>query len=49
MLVASSGDHGWDRVETVLADEAGWHGYVAAQWWNPCAWLDAHPDDDPAP
>lgn len=48
-LVASFGDLGWDLVEMVLADEAGWDRYAAAQWWNTRQWLDAHPDDELAP
>ena len=48
-LVGSFGQLGWDLVEMVLADEAGWDRYVAAQWWNVREWLDAHPDDELAP
>jgi SAM-dependent methyltransferase len=48
-LVASFPDGGWDLVEMVLADEAGWDRYAGAQWWNVRRWLDAHPDDELAP
>lgn len=37
---------GTELVEMVIADEAGWDRYVAAQWWTLRQWLDTHPDDD---
>ena len=45
-LVALIGELGWDLVEMVLADEDSWDRYVAAQWFNVRAWLDANPDDE---
>ncbi|WP_456844957.1 methyltransferase domain-containing protein [Cellulomonas sp. P5_C6] len=48
-LVSRVQDAGWDVVEMVLADEAGWDRYVAAQWLNVRRFLDEHPDDPLAP
>ncbi|WP_421742934.1 SAM-dependent methyltransferase [Cellulomonas sp.] len=48
-LVAAVQDAGWDVIEMVLADEASWDRYVAAQWLNLSRFLDEHPDDPLAP
>ena len=48
-LVEQTRDAGWDLVEMVLADEASWDRYVAAQWLNVRRFLDEHPDDPLAP
>ncbi|MEZ0447638.1 SAM-dependent methyltransferase [Cellulomonas sp. ICMP 17802] len=48
-LVEATRDAGWDLVEMVLADEASWDRYVAAQWLNLRRFLDEHPDDELAP
>jgi SAM-dependent methyltransferase len=48
-LVTDTRDAGWDVVEMVLADEASWDRYVAAQWLNVRRFLDEHPDDPLAP
>jgi SAM-dependent methyltransferase len=48
-LVTDTRDAGWDLVEMVLADEASWDRYVAAQWLNLRRFLDEHPDDPLAP
>lgn len=48
-LVEETRDAGWDLVEMVLADEASWDRYVAAQWLNMRRFLDEHPDDPLAP
>jgi SAM-dependent methyltransferase len=45
-LVAHVRGLGWDVVEMVLADEDSWDRYVAAQWRNIRAWLDANPGDE---
>ncbi len=45
-LVGLFGELGWDLVEMVLADQDSWDRYVAAQWWNLRAWLDANPGDE---
>lgn len=45
-LLRSVGDHGWDVVQMVLADQDDWDTYVAAQWLTTRRWLDAHPDDE---
>ena len=47
--VAAVQDAGWDVIEMVLADEASWDRYVAAQWLNLRRFLDEHPDDPLAP
>ena len=39
---------GADLVEMVLADQASWDRYVAAQWWTIDQWLHANPDNDEA-
>ena len=48
-LVSQVQEAGWDLVEMVLADEASWDRYVAAQWLNLRRFLDEHPDDPLAP
>jgi SAM-dependent methyltransferase len=48
-LVSQVHEAGWDLVEMVLADEASWDRYVAAQWLNVRRFLDEHPDDPLAP
>ena len=48
-LVSAVQEAGWDLVEMVLADEASWDRYVAAQWFNLRRFLDEHPDDPLAP
>ncbi|MDQ0375474.1 SAM-dependent methyltransferase [Cellulomonas humilata] len=48
-LVEQTRDAGWDLVEMVLADEASWDRYVAAQWLNVRRFLDENPDDELAP
>jgi SAM-dependent methyltransferase len=45
-LLASFGDHGYDVVEMVLADQDGWDRYEAAKWFTMRRWLEANPDDD---
>ncbi|WP_430785517.1 SAM-dependent methyltransferase [Actinoplanes sp. G11-F43] len=45
-LVESFRRFGWDLVEMVLADGAGWDRYVAAQWFTVRRWLDENPDDE---
>ncbi|MDQ1288742.1 MAG: hypothetical protein QG622_2308 [Actinomycetota bacterium] len=40
---------GWDLVEMVLADEAGWDRYIAEGWMAMREWLDEHPDDELSP
>lgn len=37
---------GCDPVEMVLADQASWDRYAAAQWLNTRRWLDANPDHE---
>jgi SAM-dependent methyltransferase len=37
---------GCDPVEMVLADQAGWDRYAAAQWLNTRRWLDANPEHE---
>jgi hypothetical protein len=39
---------GADLVEMVLADQASWDRYVAAQWWTIEQWLHANPDPNEA-
>jgi len=48
-LLEQLGGLGYDVVEMMLADEASWDRYVAAQWLSMRRWLDAHPDDELAP
>lgn len=48
-LVEQVQNAGWDVVEMVLADEASWDRYVAAQWLTLRRFLDEHPDDELAP
>ncbi|MYR27953.1 Methyltransferase domain-containing protein [Streptomyces sp. LcepLS] len=48
-LLESFGPLGYDVVEMVLAEPAGWDRYVAAQWLTTRHWLDAHPRDPMAP
>lgn len=45
-LLTSFGDLGYDVVEMVLADQAGWDQYEAAKWFTMRRWLEANPDDD---
>lgn len=45
-LLAHFGELGCDVVEMVLADQAGWDRYVAAQWLAVRRWLDENPDDE---
>lgn len=45
-LVSRFGRLGYDVVEMVLADEDSFDRYVAAQWLNLRAWLDANPKDE---
>ncbi len=45
-LLASFGHLGYDVVEMVLADQAGWDRYEAAKWLTLRRWLDANPDDE---
>ncbi|MDD4732201.1 MAG: methyltransferase domain-containing protein [Desulfovibrio sp.] len=45
-LLASFGELGYDVVEMVLADQAGWDRYEAAKWLTMRRWLEANPDDD---
>ncbi|MCO5214737.1 MAG: class I SAM-dependent methyltransferase [Thermomicrobiales bacterium] len=40
---------GCDVIEMMLADQDSWDRYVAAQWRNIRAFLDANPDDELAP
>ena len=40
---------GYDLVEMVLADEASWDRYTAAQWLNIRTFLDENPDDELVP
>lgn len=47
-FVASFGALGYDVVEMVLADQAGWDRYEAAKWLTMRRWLEANPDDDMA-
>jgi SAM-dependent methyltransferase len=39
---------GADLVEMVLADQASWDRYVAAQWWTMDQWLRANPNENEA-
>jgi SAM-dependent methyltransferase len=45
-LLASFGHLGYDIVEMVLADQAGWDRYEAAKWLTMRRWLEANPDDE---
>lgn len=44
-LLASFGQHGYDVVEMVLADQDGWDRYEAAKWLTMRRWLEANTDD----
>ncbi|MEL7668823.1 MAG: class I SAM-dependent methyltransferase [Actinomycetota bacterium] len=44
-LLASFGQHGYDVVEMVLADQDGWDRYEAAKWLTMRRWLEANMDD----
>jgi SAM-dependent methyltransferase len=44
-FVASFGEHGYDVVEMVLADQDSWDRYEAAKWLTMRRWLDANPED----
>jgi SAM-dependent methyltransferase len=44
-LLASFGRLGYDVVEMVLADQAGWDRYEAAKWLTMRRWLEANPND----
>lgn len=48
-LVELFGRVGYDLVEMVLADEASWDRYTAAQWLNIRTFLDENPDDELVP
>jgi SAM-dependent methyltransferase len=37
---------GFDLVEMILADEAGWDRFAAGGWWNLRHWLDVNPDHE---
>jgi SAM-dependent methyltransferase len=37
---------GFDLVEMMLADQAGWDRFAAGGWWNLRHWLDANPDHE---
>jgi SAM-dependent methyltransferase len=45
-LIASLGQHGYDVVEMVLANQDGWDRYEAAKWLTMRRWLEANPDDE---
>ena len=45
-LIASFGDLGYDVVEMVLADQAGYDRYEAAKWLTMRRWLEANPGDE---
>lgn len=45
-LLASFGAQGFDVVEMVLADQAGWDRYEAAKWFTMRRWLEANPNDE---
>ena len=45
-LLASFGNHGYDVVEMVLADQDGWDRYEAAKWLTMRRWLEANPGDE---
>ena len=45
-LLASFGRIGYDVVEMVLADQAGWDRYEAAKWLTMRRWFEANPDDE---
>ncbi len=45
-LLSSFGDLGYDVVEMVLADQAGWDRYEAAKWLTMRRWLKANPGDE---
>jgi len=45
-LLTSFGDHNYDVVEMVLADQDGWDRYEAAKWLTMRRWLDANPGDE---
>jgi SAM-dependent methyltransferase len=45
-LIASFGQHGYDVVEMVLADQDGWDRYEAAKWLTMRRWLEANPEDE---
>jgi SAM-dependent methyltransferase len=45
-LIASFGEHDYDVVEMVLADQDGWDRYEAAKWLTMRRWLEANPGDE---
>jgi SAM-dependent methyltransferase len=45
-LLACFGHIGYDVVEMVLADQAGWDRYEAAKWLTMRRWLEANPGDE---
>jgi SAM-dependent methyltransferase len=45
-LLASFDHIGYDVVEMVLADQAGWDRYEAAKWLTMRRWLEANPGDE---
>lgn len=48
-LIASMQEYGYDLIEMMLADQDSWDRYVAAQWRNIRAFIDANPDDELTP
>jgi SAM-dependent methyltransferase len=48
-LLESFAGLGYDVVEMVLAEHAGWDRYAAAQWLTTRRWLEANPEDPMAP
>lgn len=48
-LIELMQSHGYDVIEMMLADQDSWDRYVAAQWRNIRAFIDANPDDELTP
>ena len=45
-LLASFGNHGYDVVEMILADQNDWDRYEAAKWLTMRRWLEANREDE---
>lgn len=45
-LISSFGNHGYDVVEMVLANQDGWDRYEAAKWLTMRRWLEVNLDDE---